>query len=92
VGVIDGQALRLGISRDLGFSAEERSENLRRGAEIARRFNDAGLLCIAAFVAFGTYAAISTAATLCLGTGIDTVKAGGLCLHGGIGQEGCGEH
>ena len=32
------------------------------------------------------------AATLCLGTGIDTVKAGGLCLHGGIGQEGCGEH
>jgi len=51
VGVIDGQALRLGISRDLGFSAEERSENLRRGAEIARLFNDAGLLCIAAFVA-----------------------------------------
>ncbi|MBU6276459.1 MAG: sulfate adenylyltransferase subunit CysN [Planctomycetes bacterium] len=51
VGVIDGQALRLGISRDLGFSAEERSENLRRGAEIARLFNDAGLICIAAFVA-----------------------------------------
>jgi bifunctional enzyme CysN/CysC len=51
VGMIDGQALRLGISRDLGFSAEERSENLRRGAEIARLFNDAGLICIAAFVA-----------------------------------------
>jgi bifunctional enzyme CysN/CysC len=51
VGVIDGQSLRLGISRDLGFSAGERSENLRRGAEIARLFNEAGLICIAAFVA-----------------------------------------
>ncbi|RLS35520.1 MAG: sulfate adenylyltransferase subunit CysN [Planctomycetota bacterium] len=51
VSVLDGQSLRLGISRDLGFTAEERSENLRRGAEIARLFNDAGLLCIAAFVA-----------------------------------------
>ena len=51
VTVLDGQSLRLGISRDLGFSAGERSENLRRGAEIARLFNDAGLLCIAAFVA-----------------------------------------
>ena len=51
VGVIDGQALRLGLSRDLGFTAGERSENLRRGAEIARLFNDAGLICIAAFVA-----------------------------------------
>jgi bifunctional enzyme CysN/CysC len=51
VSVLDGQSLRLGISRDLGFTAEERSENLRRGAEIARLFNDTGLLCIAAFVA-----------------------------------------
>ena len=51
VTVLDGQSLRLGISRDLGFSAGERSENLRRGAEIARLFNDAGLLCIAAFLA-----------------------------------------
>jgi len=49
--VLDGQNLRLGISKDLGFSAEDRSENLRRGAEVARLMNDAGLLCIAAFVA-----------------------------------------
>jgi bifunctional enzyme CysN/CysC len=49
--VLDGQNLRLGISKDLGFSAAERSENLRRGVEIARLFNDAGLICIAAFVA-----------------------------------------
>jgi bifunctional enzyme CysN/CysC len=51
VAVLDGQSLRLGISRDLGFSAEERSENLRRGIEVARLFNEAGILCIGAFVA-----------------------------------------
>jgi bifunctional enzyme CysN/CysC len=49
--VLDGQDMRFGISRDLGFSAEERSENLRRAAEIAKTLNDSGLICIAAFVA-----------------------------------------
>jgi bifunctional enzyme CysN/CysC len=49
--VLDGQNMRLGISRDLGFTAEERSENLRRSAEVARLINDAGLICIGAFVA-----------------------------------------
>ncbi len=49
--LLDGQIMRSGISRDLGFSAEERSENLRRAAEIAKLLNDAGLICIAAFVA-----------------------------------------
>lgn len=49
--VLDGQSMRMGISRDLGFTAEERSENLRRAAEIAKLINDAGQICIAAFVA-----------------------------------------
>ncbi len=49
--VLDGQNLRIGISRDLGFSDEDRSENIRRGAEAAKLFNSAGLICIAAFVA-----------------------------------------
>ncbi|HTN77386.1 MAG TPA: adenylyl-sulfate kinase, partial [Pirellulaceae bacterium] len=49
--VLDGQNMRLGISKDLGFSAAERSENLRRSAEVAKLVNDAGLLCIAAFLA-----------------------------------------
>ena len=49
--VLDGQNMRFGVSRDLGFSAEERSENLRRAGEIAKLLNDAGLICIAAFVA-----------------------------------------
>jgi bifunctional enzyme CysN/CysC len=48
--VLDGTAMRQGISRDLGFSADERSENLRRSAEVARLFNDSGLICLAAFV------------------------------------------
>jgi len=51
VTVLDGQNLRHGISRDLGFSADERSENLRRAAEICRLINDAGMICLAAFVA-----------------------------------------
>ncbi|MCH7726211.1 MAG: sulfate adenylyltransferase subunit CysN [Planctomycetes bacterium] len=49
--VLDGQNMRRGISKDLGFSAEDRSENLRRSAEVAKLINDAGLICIAAFVA-----------------------------------------
>ena len=49
--VLDGQSFRLGMSRDLGFSAEERSENIRRAAETARLINDAGLICLTSFVA-----------------------------------------
>ena len=51
VTVLDGQGMRQGISRDLGFSADQRSENLRRSAEVARLFNDAGIVCLASFVA-----------------------------------------
>jgi len=51
VTVLDGQNMRRGISRDLGFAADDRSENLRRSAEVARLFNDAGMICIAAFIA-----------------------------------------
>jgi bifunctional enzyme CysN/CysC len=48
---IDGEDLRLGMSRDLGFSAQERSENLRRMAEVARLANESGIIVIAAFAA-----------------------------------------
>jgi bifunctional enzyme CysN/CysC len=48
---IDGQQLRTGISRDLGFTAAERSENLRRGIEVARVVNQAGVIALCAFVA-----------------------------------------
>jgi bifunctional enzyme CysN/CysC len=49
--VLDGQQMRAGISRDLDFSPEHRSENLRRTAEIARLLNDAGLICLVSVVA-----------------------------------------
>ena len=49
--VVDGQNLRLGISRDLGFSEMDRSENLRRAAEFGKLMNHNGLICILAMVA-----------------------------------------
>ncbi len=49
--VLDGQNVRLGLSRDLTFSAENRSENVRRCAEMARLFNEAGLICVMSLVA-----------------------------------------
>ncbi len=48
---LDGENMRLGISRDLGFSSQERSENVRRTAEVAALVNNQGLLAIAALVA-----------------------------------------
>lgn len=45
---LDGESLRLGISRDLGFSAAERSEHLRRAAEIAQLANQQGLIAVVA--------------------------------------------
>ncbi len=49
--VLDGQNMRQGISRDLGFTADNRSENLRRSAEVAKLMNEAGMICIGAFLA-----------------------------------------
>ncbi len=51
VTVLDGRVMRATISKDLGFTAAERSENLRRAIDVARFMNDAGLICICAFVA-----------------------------------------
>ena len=48
---LDGENVRMGISRDLGFSSQERSENLRRVAEVARLVNNQGIIAIAALVA-----------------------------------------
>ena len=48
--LLDGDGLRQGLNRDLGFSPKERRENLRRAAEVARVLADAGLIVIAAFI------------------------------------------
>ena len=49
--VLDGQNMRQGLSRDLGFDGADRSENLRRSAEASKLLNDAGLICLAAVLA-----------------------------------------
>ncbi|MEK6725896.1 MAG: sulfate adenylyltransferase subunit CysN [Deltaproteobacteria bacterium] len=51
VTVLDSADMRLGLSKDLGYTAGERSENMRRAAEVARIINNSGLICICAFVA-----------------------------------------
>lgn len=48
--VMDGDNIRHGLSRDLGFSPEDRCENIRRVAEVAKLFNDAGLVVITSFI------------------------------------------
>ncbi|WP_152221836.1 adenylyl-sulfate kinase [Pseudomonas sp. SCB32] len=48
--LLDGDNLRHGLNRDLGFSAEDRSENIRRVGEVGALMVDAGLIVIAAFI------------------------------------------
>jgi bifunctional enzyme CysN/CysC len=48
--IIDGDNLRHGLNRDLGFSEADRVENIRRAAETARLLADAGLIVIASFI------------------------------------------
>lgn len=48
--VLDGDNVRHGLNNNLGFSAEDRSENIRRVAEVAKLMNDAGLIVITAFI------------------------------------------
>lgn len=47
---LDGDNIRQGVNRGLGFSAEDRKENLRRIAEVAKLFVDAGQICFSAFI------------------------------------------
>lgn len=48
--ILDGDNIRHGLNRDLGFSAEDRTENIRRIAEVSKLFNDAGIIVITAFI------------------------------------------
>ena len=47
---LDGDNVRHGLNRDLGFTPEDRTENIRRVAEVARLFNEAGVFVITAFI------------------------------------------
>ncbi len=48
--LLDGDNVRSGLNRDLGFGPDDRRENIRRIAEVARLMNDAGLVVITAFI------------------------------------------
>jgi bifunctional enzyme CysN/CysC len=48
--VLDGDNMRHGLGSDLGFSHEDRKENIRRAGEVAKLFADAGVICITAFI------------------------------------------
>ena len=48
--VLDGDNLRLGLNRDLGFTAADRVENIKRVAEVAKLFIDAGLIAIVSLI------------------------------------------
>lgn len=48
--VLDGDNIRHGLNKDLGFSPEDREENIRRIGEVAALFTDAGLIAVTAFI------------------------------------------
>jgi adenylylsulfate kinase len=48
--VLDGDHLRKGINKNLGFSIDDRSENIRRASEISKLFNENGITTINAFI------------------------------------------
>ena len=48
--VLDGDEIRNGLNRDLGFTQGDREENIRRIAEVARLFAESGVVCITSFI------------------------------------------
>ncbi|MEZ4288499.1 MAG: adenylyl-sulfate kinase, partial [Polyangiales bacterium] len=48
--VLDGDNVRHGLNRDLGFSSDDRKENIRRIGEVAKLFTDAAMIVITAFI------------------------------------------
>ena len=47
---LDGDNIRMGLNKNLGFSAEDRTENIRRIGEVSKLFADSGILSIASFI------------------------------------------
>ena len=48
--ILDGDLIRLGLNKDLGFTQSERAENIRRIAEVAKLFAMSGQICVVAFI------------------------------------------
>ena len=49
--VLDGENMRMGLNRDLGFTSLDRSENVRRTMEVAKLLNDSGIIALSALIA-----------------------------------------
>lgn len=64
--LLDGDVVRTGLNTDLGFSAEDRTENLRRFTEVARLFADAGMIALVSVIS--PYAASRAIARERIGT------------------------
>jgi adenylylsulfate kinase len=47
---LDGDNIRMGLNKNLGFSAEDRAENIRRIGEVCKLFSDAGVVTLASFI------------------------------------------
>ncbi|KAJ8318503.1 hypothetical protein KUTeg_003594 [Tegillarca granosa] len=47
---LDGDNVRTGLNKNLGFTPEDREENIRRISEVAKLFSDGGIVCITAFI------------------------------------------
>ena len=48
--ILDGDNVRMGLNKDLGFSPEDRTENIRRITEVAKLFADSGSIVLTAFI------------------------------------------
>jgi adenylylsulfate kinase len=65
--VLDGDNIRLGLNKNLGFSAEDRAENIRRIGEVAKLFCESGAIALTAFIS--PYKADRNAVRALLGPG-----------------------
>lgn len=48
--ILDGDVIRRGLNKDLGFTAEDRAENIRRISEVSKLFSMSGQICFVAFI------------------------------------------
>ena len=48
--ILDGDVIRTGLNKDLGFTKEDRAENIRRISEVAKLFAMSGQICVVAFI------------------------------------------
>jgi len=64
---LDGDNIRHGLNKNLGFSPEDREENIRRIAEVAKLFADGGIVCLTSFISpFRKVSSLSRSITLCV--------------------------